>query len=137
MKLLLDTHIWLWYCLGSTDLPENLKVAIAAPNNELWLSPMSVWETLMLAEKGRIFLAPDAVTWINAATKALGTQEASLNQTIAILSRQLACPHQDPIDRFLAATAIYHGLQLVTVDQNLLDTPSLEIFGDADSDSDE
>ena len=137
MKLLLDTHIWLWYSLGSSDLPENLKSAIAAPNNALWLSPISVWETLMLAEKGRIFLAPDAVTWINAAVKALGTQEASLNQTIAILSRQLACPHPNPADRFIAATAIYYGLRLVTVDKNLIDTPSLEIFGDADSNDDE
>lgn len=130
MKLLLDTHIWLWYSLGSPDLPDYFKAAIAAPNNELWLSPISVWETLMLAEKGRIFLTPDAVTWINAATKALGTQEASLNQTIAILSRQLACPHPDLVDRFIAATSIYYGLQLVTVDQNLIDTPSLEIFGE-------
>ena len=137
MKLLLDTHILLWYSLGNPALPENFKAAIAAPNNELWLSPISIWETLMLAEKGHIFLAPDAVTWINAATKALGTHEASFNQTIAILSRQLACPHQDPVDRFIAATAIYYGLQLVTVDHNLLDIPSLEILGESNADAED
>ncbi|MEM9266282.1 MAG: PIN domain-containing protein [Cyanobacteria bacterium P01_F01_bin.13] len=137
MKLLLDTHIWLWYSLGSSRLPVPLRLAIADPDNELWLSPISVWEALLLAEKGRILLAPDAVTWINAAVKTLGTQEASLNQTIAILSRQLACPHQDPADRFIAASAVYYGLQLVTADQNLLDTPSLEIFAASSSDAKE
>ncbi len=137
MKLLLDTHIWVCYSLGSSQLPEHLKAAVADSDNELWLSPISIWEVLLLAEKGRIFLAPDAVTWINASVKALGTQEAALNQTIAILSRQLACPHQDPADRFIAATAVYYGLQLVTVDQNLLNTPSLEIFAETNSDTDD
>jgi PIN domain nuclease of toxin-antitoxin system len=59
MKILLDTHIWLWYSLGNPKLTPNLKIAIEDPNNELWLSPISIWETLLLAEKGRIALPPD------------------------------------------------------------------------------
>ncbi|MEO1186558.1 MAG: PIN domain-containing protein, partial [Cyanobacteria bacterium J06636_27] len=56
MKLLLDTHIWLWYLLGDKRLSTQLQFAIAEEKTELWLSPISIWETLILAEKGRIFL---------------------------------------------------------------------------------
>ncbi|WP_333358046.1 type II toxin-antitoxin system VapC family toxin [Microcoleus sp. herbarium14] len=69
MKLLLDTHIWLWYLLGDPRLSRPLQTAISDPNTELWLSPISIWETLILAEKGRISLQPDPVTWVNLALK--------------------------------------------------------------------
>jgi len=62
MKLLLDTHIWLWYLLGDERLSLQLQTVISDPNTELWLSPISIWETLILAEKGRISLQPDPVT---------------------------------------------------------------------------
>jgi PIN domain nuclease of toxin-antitoxin system len=125
MKLLLDTHIWLWYSLGDSKLTPNLKAAIEDPNNELWLSPISIWETLLLAEKGRILLPPNPITWINTVLMSFETREAALNHEIAILSRQLACPHQDPADRFIAATAVYYNLQLATMDHSLIATPSL------------
>jgi PIN domain nuclease of toxin-antitoxin system len=56
MKLLLDTHIWICYLLGNPRLSETLQKAIADETNELWPSPISIWETLLLAEKGRIIL---------------------------------------------------------------------------------
>jgi len=119
MKLLLDTHIWLWYLLGDERLSLQLQTVISDPNTELWLSPISIWETLILAEKGRISLQPDPVTWVNLALKTWETREAQMNHAIAILSREIALPHQDPGDRFIAATAIYYGLKLATVDANL------------------
>ncbi|MBE9227594.1 type II toxin-antitoxin system VapC family toxin [Phormidium sp. LEGE 05292] len=119
MKLLLDTHIWLWYLLGDQRLSLQLQNAIVDSNTELWLSPISIWETLILAEKGRISLQPDPITWVNLALKTLETREAQMNYDIAILSRQIALPHQDPADRFIVATAIYYGLILATVDVNI------------------
>ena len=128
MKLLLDTHIWLWYLLGDKRLSLQLQNAIADLNTELWLSPISIWETLILAEKGRISLQPDPVTWINLALKTLETREAPMNHAIAILSRQIVLPHQDPADRFIVATAIYYGLKLATVDGNLTGNSALQIL---------
>lgn len=128
MKLLLDTHIWLWYLLGDSRLSLQLQTAIADLNTELWLSPISIWETLILAEKGRISLQPDPVTWVNLALKTLETREAQMNHSIAILSRQIALPHQDPADRFIVATAIYYGLKLATVDANLTGNSVLQTF---------
>ena len=119
MKLLLDTHIWLWYLLGDKRLSTNLQTVIAEETTELWLSPISIWETLILAEKGRISLQPDAVAWIDLALQTLEIIEAPLVHQIAILSRQIQLPHQDPADRFIAATAVYYNLILATVDSNL------------------
>lgn len=119
MKLLLDTHIWLWYLLGDKRLSTELQTIIPDETTELWLSPVSIWETLILAEKGRISLQPDAFEWIDLALKILEICEAPLVRQIAILSRQIELPHQDPADRFIAATAVYHNLPLATVDGNL------------------
>ncbi len=81
---------------------------------------------MLLAEKGKLLLPPDPMTWINQALQELECQQAVLNHEIAIVSRQLACPHQDPADRFIAATSIHYDLQLATMDQNLIKTPSLQ-----------
>jgi len=126
MKLLLNTHIWLWYLLGDPRLSRSLQTAISDPNTELWLSLISIWETLILAEKGRISLQPDPVTWVNLALKTLETREAQMNHSIAILSREIALPHQDPADRFISATAIYYSLILATVDANLTGNSALQ-----------
>ncbi len=119
MRLLLDTHIWLWYLLGDERLSTNLQTIVAEETTELWLSPISIWETLILVEKGRISLQPDAVAWINLALQTLEIIEAPLVHQIAILSRQIELPHQNPADRFIAATAVYYNLILATVDSNL------------------
>ena len=126
MKLLLDTHIWLWYLLGNDRLSVELKAVIADPLTELLLSPISIWETIILAEKERISLRPDVSSWINLSLKNLETREAVLNNEIAILSRQIELPHQDPADRFIAATAIFYELTLATVDRNLLNYSLLQ-----------
>uniref|UniRef100_UPI0030DB2896 type II toxin-antitoxin system VapC family toxin n=1 Tax=Pseudanabaena sp. UWO311 TaxID=2487337 RepID=UPI0030DB2896 len=81
---------------------------------------MSIWETLLLAEKKRISLKPEARIWIGLALNNLETREANLNHDIALLSRQIELPHQDPADRFIAASAIFYELTLATVDQNLV-----------------
>jgi PIN domain nuclease of toxin-antitoxin system len=119
VKLLLDTHIWLWYALENPQLSDNLRSIIASDATELWLSPVSVWEVMLLAEKGRICLQSSPPDWINQSLELLLIREAPLNHQIAVLSRQIDLPHQDPADRFIVATAVYYQLQLATVDVNL------------------
>ncbi len=65
-----------------------------------------------MAEKGRISLQSNATDWIDQSLKSLSVFEASLN-------RQIDLPHQDPADRFIAATAVYYQLQLAIVDTHL------------------
>jgi PIN domain nuclease of toxin-antitoxin system len=126
MKLLLDTHIWIWYLLGDSRLSTILQQVIADETNELWLSPISLWETCLLAEKGRLILEPSPEQWISNSLQKLDTKEATLSNDIAILSRQLDLYHQDPADRFIAATAVYYKLILATVDRHLTETTYLK-----------
>ena len=119
MKLLLDTHVWIWYLSGNERLSETLQTAITDDNNELWLSPISIWEALLLAEKGRIVLKPTPEEWIQDSLEELKTKEAPLSNEIAILSRQLKLEHQDPAERFIAATAIHLDFILATIDNRL------------------
>ena len=120
MKLLLDTHIWLWSTLEPTRLSKKVAAALEAAENELWLSPISVWETLIHANKGRLDLQPSPEEWIQNVLRAVPMKDAPLNREVVFHSRLLPIPHQDPADRFLAATAVVYGLTLVTADGNLL-----------------
>lgn len=120
MKLLLDTHIWLWSHLEAERLGARVAGELEREENELWLSPVSVWETLILAEKGRIELEPSPEEWVRDALAAVPFRDAALNREVAIWSRRLPLLNQDPADRFLAATAHVYDLTLVTDDDDLL-----------------
>ncbi len=120
MKLLLDTHIFLWSLLEPTRLTERVASELENPANELWISPMSTWEVIVLAEKGQIILDPDPVNWIRKVYRTIPFKEAPLIHEVAMQSRIIDLAHQDPADRFLAATALVYGLTLVTSDKRLL-----------------
>ena len=128
MKYLLDTHIWLWSLLA----PEKLKSAIVQvledQENELFISPITVWETLVLAEKGRIELAPSPSAWVIEALERSPVKETPLSHNIAIKSRSIELPHQDPADRFIAATAWEHDLILITEDEKLQSAAHIKLF---------
>jgi PIN domain nuclease of toxin-antitoxin system len=118
LKLLLDTHIWLWSLHDTKRLGKRVSHELKNPENELWLSPISTWEALLLNAKGRISLPEDIGAWVATATGPL--REAPLTHEIALASRLLRLPHNDPADRFLAATAQLLRLTLVTGDTKLL-----------------
>lgn len=120
MKLLLDTHIWLWSLIEPQRLSSRVAKALRSSSNELWLSPISVWETLILAGKGRIILDRPADLWVRDALTQGPFREAPLTWEIARLSTSIQLSHNDPADRFLAATATALGLRLVTADARLL-----------------
>ncbi|MGC1484327.1 MAG: type II toxin-antitoxin system VapC family toxin [Candidatus Acidiferrum sp.] len=118
MKLLLDTHIWLWLLQSPQRILLNTARELADSTNELWLSPISIWEALTLYRKGRIQLPAEPVDWLPLALAGIH-REAPLTHEIALAAHQLHL-HGDPADRFLAATAQVLDLTLVTADQRLL-----------------
>lgn len=118
MKLLLDTHIWLWSLQNPKLLGKRVQQELRNPMNELWLSPISTWEALTLHSKGRIVLHGNLTEWVARATAPL--KEAPLTHEIALAARELPIRNQDPADRFIAATAQVLDLTLVTADTALL-----------------
>lgn len=120
MRLLLDTHIWLWIVGGSDRLSAKVLQAVRDPQNDLWLSPISIWEAMLLAERGRILVRNGIAAFLDDAIARTVTQQAPITHEIARQSRLVRLPHQDPADRFLAATAKVLDLTLVTADDVLL-----------------
>jgi PIN domain nuclease of toxin-antitoxin system len=117
LKLLLDTHIWLWSLLEPNKLGPRLQRELQETSNEQWLSPISVWEATVLQRKGRLLIPGNTLDWFDRSL--MGLHEAPLTHEVALLADQLPL-HGDPADRFLAATAKVLNLTLVTADARLL-----------------
>lgn len=118
MKILLDTHIWLWIQDDPGKIRANLWQTLVNPENELWLSPVSTWEALVLESKGRIQLPGKIADWV--ARNTAPFREAPFTHEVAMVAQQLSWENRDPADRFLAATAKVFGLTLATADTKLL-----------------
>ncbi len=122
MNLLLDTHIWLWSHVEPERLSRRVAAALVDARNALWLSPISVWEFLLLAERGRVRVR-DGTTpadWVETALSRAPMRDAPVSREVAVRSRSIRLHHEDPADRFLAATADVYELTLVTGDERLL-----------------
>ena len=128
MGLLLDTHIWLWGLLEPERLSGSVKRALASREDDLRLSPVSVWEALLLAERGRVTLEPDPPRWLRSAMSIVPISEAPMTVDVALASRTVDVEHRDPVDRFIVATAKVYGLKLVTADARLLRCRDIEVL---------
>jgi PIN domain nuclease of toxin-antitoxin system len=120
MRLPLDTHIWLWSTLDEARLSSRVAAAFENASNELWLSPISLWEVLTLCQKRRLILYPNPQAWIADTLDAVPMREAQITYQVAQETARVELPHRDPADRFLVATARVFGLTLVTADEHLL-----------------
>lgn len=119
-EYLLDTHVWLWGLLDPTRLRKRTRELLGSSDATLWLSPISVWETCLLVERGRLELDTNSRSWIRDAIAASGVGEAPLNHEVTLQSREVEVKHDDPADRFIAATASVYQLTLITADERLL-----------------
>lgn len=118
MRLLLDTHIWLWSLLEPERVAKRVSESLQDSATERWLSPVSTWEASLLIAKGRIQVPAGAKDWLSIATS--GLREAPLTHEIVIAAASSPLTHSDPADRFLVATAQLLNLILVTADQRIL-----------------
>ncbi len=108
----------IWSQVAPEKISARVRRALESEANEVWLSPVSVWELLLLVEKRRMALGGDVLEWIRKAVAPL--KEAPLTAEIVLETARFRLPHSDPADRFLVATARSLGLTLVTSDARLL-----------------
>jgi PIN domain nuclease of toxin-antitoxin system len=128
MKYLLDTHIWLWSAMQPNRLSSRVAETIVDQENELWLSPISIWELTILCRKRRFSVQPDIPTWVAASLAQSRIVEAPLTLEVALAVPSMDLPHGDPADHFLAASAKVFGLTLVTADKALIATPGIKVL---------
>src|SRR5947209_1386955 len=122
-KLVLDTHVWLWLMMGSSQLSRSFCQGIeqSQKHHGILISIISIWEIGMLAERKRIQLDMDALDWVLQAIDFPGMRLVQISPKIAIQSTRLpGIIHGDPADRILVATAHEENAVLVTCDEKLL-----------------
>jgi PIN domain nuclease of toxin-antitoxin system len=128
MKLLLDTHIWLWISVEADRLAPRIGKVLADPKNELWLSPVSIWELTVLCRQGRFRTAPDIPTWVAKTMRELYLIEAPLTVAVTLALPSMKFTHGDPADHLLAATAKVFDLTLVTADEQLSKLGEIDVL---------
>ena len=117
MKLLLDTHAFLWYISNDARLPQHAYDAIRDKSNEVYLSVVSVWEILVKYQIGKLPLPAPVDEFIEESRSA--HRMADLPLDYQAVSRLLSLPmyHRDPFDRMLICQALNHDLTIVTHDE--------------------
>ena len=114
-RLLLDTHVLLWWLSNVSELAENARVQIADPRNDVFVSAITGWEIAVKRAKGRL-TAPENLAALVAER---GFIHLPLTFHHAEQAGNLPVHHRDPFDRFLIAQAQAEGLVLVTRDARI------------------
>ena len=119
MKLLLDTHAWLWFVLGDDSLTPVARKLIEDPSNEILISPVAYWETAIKISIGKYQLAKPFADFITHAIAGQGFKILPIlpEHTLALVS--LPFHHRDPFDRLLVAQALTESLPLLSADAAL------------------
>lgn len=119
MKLLLDTHVFLWIATNDERLPRDLKTILREPSNDLYLSVVSSWEIALKARSGKLVLPMPVWAFLLESRERLGIQSLSIQETAVAHVAKLPDIHRDPFDRLLVCQAIQHSLTIVTNDPQI------------------
>ena len=114
-RVLLDTHVVLWWLSDDPRLGLEARRLIASPDNHVFVSAASVWEMAIKSSIGKLSI-PDNV---ERAVLDCGFVPLEITMEHAAVAGQLPPLHKDPFDRMLVAQAQTEGLELITLDRRL------------------
>ncbi len=114
MRLLLDTHILLWWLTNDPALPAQADALITDPANEVSISAISLWEVAIKAHLGKL---PADVNEVRTAALASGFTPLPFTLDHAAEVARLSDHHRDPFDRALVAQARFEPMRLITHDE--------------------
>lgn len=123
MKLLLDTHCWLWWLSEPQKLTPSMQQAIANPENELFLSVASIWEIAIKVAIGKLTIPQPIARLVAQQLPIDGINTLDLRTIHALKIEELPVHHQDPFDRILIAQAICENLTIITRDRKFAAYP--------------
>jgi PIN domain nuclease of toxin-antitoxin system len=125
MKLLIDTHILLWWLSDDTKLPGNARQLISTPDNAIFVSHASLWEIQIKAMAGK--LSANLQNIIQQLPENI-FQQLPIHANHLLTLGKLPPHHQDPFDRMLIAQAIHEPMHLLTHDKQLSNYSELVIL---------
>ncbi len=115
MRLLLDTHVYLWWLRDDRKLSAHARKTITDAD-EVFVSSASIWEASIKSAIGKLDADVDALV---AEIARSGFQELPVTAKHAARTAALSNIHRDPFDRMLIAQALCEPLRLLTVDAKL------------------
>ncbi len=116
MKILLDTHIFLWFISGDRRLLTNVREAICDLDNEVYFSVVSIWECMIKYQLGKLPLPESPEIYLPKQRDHHQITSRSLDESSAAQLIQLPLVHRDPFDRILICQALQNNLTIATVD---------------------
>ncbi|MFB2972528.1 type II toxin-antitoxin system VapC family toxin [Aerosakkonema sp. BLCC-F183] len=116
MKILLDTHIFLWFISGDHKLSTDIRNAIRDRDNEVYLSVISIWEAIVKYQLGKLPLPEHPETYLPKQRDLHQIVSLALDESTVIQLAKLPPLHRDPFDRMLICQALQNGLTMATVD---------------------
>lgn len=116
MRILLDTHIFLWFISGDTQLSIDVRDAIRDSDNEVYLSAISVWEAIVKYQLGKLPLPEHPQTYLPKQRDLHQIASLALDEGSVIHLAKLPPLHRDPFDRMLICQALQNSLTIATVD---------------------
>lgn len=119
MKLLLDTHIFLWFISANPKLSTPVLNAIRDPNNEVYLSVVSIWESIVKYQLNKLTLPQSPEIYLPQQRVRHQIASLSLDEDSVAQLIKLPLLHGDPFDRMLICQALHHRLTIATVDQKI------------------
>ncbi|NEP29447.1 MAG: type II toxin-antitoxin system VapC family toxin, partial [Moorea sp. SIO3I6] len=119
MKILLDTHIFLWFISGDTMLSTDVRDIMRDPDNEVYLSVVSVWEAIVKYQLGKLPLPEPPDKFLPNQRQLHQIASLDLDEGSVTQLSKLPLIHRDPFDRMLISQALEKGLTLATVDREI------------------
>ncbi len=116
MRVLIDTHVFLWWVEGNRALPAKANEVLSIPENDCLLSMVSVWELTIKAELGKLRLALPVSRYITEHVAANGFRLLGIELRHIAGLEGLVFHHRDPFDRLLIAQALAENLPVITAD---------------------
>lgn len=123
MRILLDTHVFLWLQTDPGRLGEHLAV-VEDRRNDLLLSAASAWEIAIKHGLGRLPLPEPPDRYVPSRLRAVGAREVAIEHSHVLAVSALPPLNRDPFDRLLVAQAILLGLTILTADATLVAYPA-------------
>lgn len=119
LKILLDTHCWLWWLTEPERMRAKARNAIADGDNDIFLSSVSSWEIAIKYSLGKLPLPAPPEKYVMSRLQTCGFETLAISQLHASRVASLPLHHRDPFDRLLVAQAQIEKMTIVSVDRML------------------